>query len=450
MPRATNPMTPSLLERALSRLLRPIARVEPAEATTAALMMLVAFLLLTAYYLLKTVREPLILLEGGAEVKLYARAAQTVLMVGVVHVYGELARRFGRTKLLGLVFLFFTSNLIVFAALAYAKVRIGLAFFLWLGVFSYTVVAQFWAFAADIHTEEQGKRVFPVIGFGSSTGAVAGASLAKSLVPFGPAALMGAAATLLLVCVSLILLVERHTVTVVRASRGADAEEPLSDETAFRLLSRDKYLLLIGALVVLLNWVNSAGEYVLDRILLASAAHAHAQGMSPGAFIGSFKADYFAWYNLLGMLLQFFAVSRILVHLGVARALLFLPAFALVGYGAVTVAPLLAVVRFAKIGENALEYSLQDTARHALFLVTSRVEKYVGKTSVDTIAVRVGAILSAAVVWTGTRWGLPPAGFAMINVVLVVAWIGIVFAIGKEHARRAGETEQQIAAEPAT
>ena len=67
-----------MTRRVLATLFRPFTRVHPEEAATAGLMALTAFLLLTAYYLLKTVREPLILLQGGAEVKLYARAAQTV------------------------------------------------------------------------------------------------------------------------------------------------------------------------------------------------------------------------------------------------------------------------------------------------------------------------------------------------------------------------------------
>ena len=168
-------------------------------------MTLSAFLLLTAYYLLKTVREPLILLQGGAEVKLYARAGQALLMVGVVHLYGELARRVGRMKLLTIVFLFFISNLAVFTVLAKLDVPIGLPFFLWVGVFSYTVVAQFWALAADIYSDEQGKRLFPIIGAGSSIGAVVGGLFAKSLVPFGPHVLMGTAVVILLVCVALII-----------------------------------------------------------------------------------------------------------------------------------------------------------------------------------------------------------------------------------------------------
>src|SRR5690242_8022075 len=199
-----------MFHRLLARLLRPFTKVHPEEAVTVALMTVAAFLLLSAYYLLKTVREPLILLQGGAEVKLYARAGQAVLMVGFVHLYGELARRVGRMKLLAVVFLFFLSNLIVFAALARMNVAIGLAFFLWVGVFSYTVVAQFWALAADIYSDEQGKRLFPIIGGGSSIGAVAGGLFAKSLVPYGPAMLMSASALILLVCIALIVWVERR------------------------------------------------------------------------------------------------------------------------------------------------------------------------------------------------------------------------------------------------
>jgi len=440
--------TPSLPARVLAGALRPFAKVKPEESATAVIMTLTAFLLLSAYYLLKTVREPLILLQGGAEVKLYARAAQGVLMVGVVHVYGKLARRVGRMKLLASVFAFFISNLVIFAILATTSLRIGLAFFLWVGIFSYTVVAQFWALAADIYTEEQGKRLFPIIGGGSSIGAVAGARLAKSLVPFGPSALMGASALILVVCASLIVWTERRAGARRAKSNEPHPDEPLSGEGPFHLLARDRYLLLIAVMILLLNWVNSAGEYILDRTLLASASEAHARGISPEAFVGAFKADYFAWYNLLGVLLQLLAVSRILAHLGVRRALLFLPGFAMVGYGAAVFAPVLSVLRLVKIGENAIEYSVADTARNALFLVTSRVEKYVGKTAVDTIAVRFGAIMSGMVVWIGTRVGLPTAGFAAINVVLTATWLGLVLAMGPEHARRSEESQRELSAEP--
>src|SRR6476620_12642526 len=93
-------------------------------------------------------------------------------------------------------------------------------------------------------------------------------------------------------------------------------------------------------------------------------------------------------------------------------------------------------MRLVKIGENALQYSLQDTTRHALFLVTNRAEKFVGKTAVDTIAVRVGAIMSGVVVFVGSRLGWSIRTFAALNVGLVGVWIGFVILIGREHHRR--------------
>jgi AAA family ATP:ADP antiporter len=129
-------------------------------------------------------------------------------------------------------------------------------------------------------------------------------------------------------------------------------------------------------------------------------------------------------------------VSRILSRFGVRAALLVSPLVAFAGYGLVAVAPVLSLVRIAKVAENSLDYSLQNTARQALYLVTSRAEKYAGKTLIDTLLVRVGDVLSAAVVWAGARAGASTASFAALNLGLVALWIVAVVAIGAEHARR--------------
>ncbi|MEO6598409.1 MAG: hypothetical protein ABIQ16_00955, partial [Polyangiaceae bacterium] len=179
----------SRTDRTLSLLLRPFAKVEPAEAITVSVMAVTVFLLLSAYYLLKTAREPLILLHGGAEVKSYAAAGQAVLLLGFVHVYGWVAKRVGRMRLMIGVYLFFVANLVLFALLTRAGLAVAVPFYLWVGVYNYTSIAQFWGYASDVYTPDQGKRLFAVIGIGSSVGAVAGAQLAKSLVPLGPEAL---------------------------------------------------------------------------------------------------------------------------------------------------------------------------------------------------------------------------------------------------------------------
>ena len=52
----------------------------------------------------------------------------------------------------------------------------GVPFFLWVGIFNLMIVAQFWSFANDLYTKDQGERLFPIVAFGASLGAVVGAS----------------------------------------------------------------------------------------------------------------------------------------------------------------------------------------------------------------------------------------------------------------------------------
>jgi AAA family ATP:ADP antiporter len=234
----------------------------------------------------------------------------------------------------------------------------------------------------------------------------------------------------------------------LRSPRKRAADEPLSHEGPFHLIFRDRYLLLIAALTLVLNWCNANGEYILDRTLLASVGEAQARGLSASAFVGAFKADYFAWVNIAGVTIQLFAVSRVMKRFGIRGALAALPIVAFASYGLVVVAPILWLIRVAKVAENSLDYSLQNTARQALYLVSSRVEKYVGKTLVDTFLVRVGDVFSALVVWVGSRIGMPTRAFALLNlgIVVVCSWWSSPSA--RENARRAAESEDQIAAEP--
>jgi AAA family ATP:ADP antiporter len=427
----------------VARALRPFAPVEPAEAITAAVMTVTVFLLLTAYYLLKTAREPLILLHGGAEVKSYASAGQSLLLLGVVPAYAALARRVGRMRLVASVYLFFAANLLIFAALARAHLPIGVAFYLWVGVFSVTAIAQFWSFANDIYDAEQGKRLFAVLGIGSSVGAVAGAVIARRLAALGPQALMLGAALILGACLVLFAFVDRRERSSAGRAGRALADQPVVGDQGLSFLLRDRYLLLIAALTFLLNCVNSTGEYLLDRTLLAAAGTAAAHGVTPEVFVGQFKAEFFGWVNAIGVLLQLFAVSRVLEYAGVRRALFVLPLVASASYAFMLVAPVLALIRVGKIAENSLDYSLQNTTRQALFLVATRAEKYLGKTVVDTFVVRMGDVFSALLVLAGARLSLPPQAFAAINLGLIALWVAVVAAIAREHRRRSAEDAAQ-------
>src|SRR5213075_354964 len=107
----------------------------------------------------------------------------------------------------------------------------GIAFFLWVGVFNVMVISQLWAFANDLYTKRQGERLFPLLGFGSSLGAWAGAVAARRLIrPTGPYGLMAAGAFLLIACAALTAWINHRHIPEADSKVRDRAEQPLGKE----------------------------------------------------------------------------------------------------------------------------------------------------------------------------------------------------------------------------
>ena len=443
----------SIPERgAFVRFLNLFTEVRQGEAASALLLALNIFLILTAYYVLKPVREALILAGGGAEIKSYASAGQALLLLAAVPLYGWLASRLPRRLLINGVTLFFAGCLLVFYGLAQLDIPLGVVFFLWVGIFNLMVPAQFWAFANDIYNPETGKRLFVIVAFGASCGAVAGSYLDTLLIDsMGVYQLMLVATGILAVSLLITNGVDhrerKHRVAAAGGEAPRAEEEPLKEGNAFAMVLRNRYLLLIALLMLILNWVNTTGEYILSRTVLAAAEAAITDGSAAGRsveeFIGGFYADFFTIVNIAGLFLQLFVVSRVLKYFGVGVAITILPLIALGGYLVAAFYPVLSMVRWVKTAENATDYSLQNTVRQVLFLPTTREQKYKAKQAIDTFFVRAGDVLSAVLVFAGTTiLALSTRQFAMINILLVFAWLVLAVLVGREYRRLVSKTNE--------
>ena len=431
----------------LERVLSPIADVHRGEAATALLLTLTMFLALAGYYLLKTAREIFILSEGGAAVKSYSSAGQALLLLALVPLYGGFASRVNRTQLVQWVTLFFASNLVLFLLALGAGLRIGIVFFLWLGIFNTMVMAQFWAFAADVYTEEQGRRLFPLIGVGSSLGAWLGSVRAGQLVERvgTPRLLIGGLATLL-ICVALVRIVDRLAIRAAPTQTRQPDDKLAGGPGGFTMVLSDRYLTLIAALVLLLNIVNTSGEYLFGRYVVSTAIALHGAGPEAAAarqqFIGETYSSYFSYINLTGFLLQLFVVSRILKVLGIARALFIHPIVALVSYLVMLRAPSFEVLRWVKVADNSINYSLGNTTMQALWLPTSRETKYKAKQAVDSFCMRAGDVMQAGIVYAGELMALTVGGFAALTIAFTCGWIAVVFGLGNRLQARARKAEK--------
>ncbi len=97
----------------------------------------------------------------------------------------------------------------------------------------------------------------------------------------------------------------------------------------------------------------------------------------------------------------------------------------------------LVLVKWVKALENGADYSLVNTVRHSLFLITSREEKYKAQAVTKTFFHRAGDVLAAVFVFSCTTFlaFFSVENVAMVNVVLVLVWIIICIIIFKEHKR---------------
>lgn len=434
----------------LDRTLSLFTDVRAGEGVSALLLAANVFYLLAFYQVLKIVRDALILSESGAEAASYASAGMAAVLFVFVPAYGALASRVNRVWLISGVTLFFASHLLIFYALGSAGVRIGVAFYIWVGVFNMVAVAQFWAFANDLYTNERGKRLFPLVGIGASLGALVGAGLtAYFFKGTGPYSLMLVASFGLVVPVALTIIVHRREGHRKDATT-AEAEKPVGGPGGFELVFKQRYLLLIALMVLVYNLVNTLGGFILNKMFAEEAlrriAAGTAGGASEAAIIGTLSGTVQTIVNLLALILQAFVVSRIFKYVGVRGALFLLPAIALTGYTAIALIPAFLTVQWTKIFENSTDYSVQSTTRQALFLPTSREAKYKAKQAIDAFFVRFGDMLQAGVVYVGVQLALSVRGFALVNVVLVGVWLLLVVGIRREHRKLAGAEAMDKAA----
>ncbi len=426
------------------------------------------FLILCAYYFVKPLREGWIAISDVSglskmEVKAYSSFGQSLLLVPIVAWYGRLAQRLPRATLIGRASLFCISNMVVFWALQpgvfFEQLPVsGIVFYLWVGMFGVFVVAQFWAFAADLYDDGRGRRLLPMIAIGATAGAAGGAWIAEQLVQSGlvPTRHLLLAAILPL---GLSILLTRTVDLREGGGGGRPAAAPTGREgsqarSAIELVMTNRFLLAVAGVTLLLNWVNTNGENLLFRVVQESLArNANVQGLEVGSREALeytrdgttlFYGDFFFWVNLCALGLQAFAASRLLKYGGVGLVLLLLPVISLVSYTAMWIVPVLAVVKLMKIAENATDYSINNTARHVLWLPVPASMTYQGKPTIDTLVTRIGDGLAAVTALVGVQLlDLATDSYFIFNVALVLVWLALTFDVIRKHRELSEEAAQQ-------
>jgi len=444
----------------LERFLRLFARVRPNEGATSLILAANLFLILMAYYFIKPVREgwlAISLFSGltSLEVKAYSAFGQSLLLLAVLPIYAALAAIWTRRQLIIRTCATVVVLLVIFwlvqPELIWEEVPFaGVAFYMFVGIVSVTLVAQFWSFASDIYGENRGKRLFPLVAIGASAGGAIGAWAGQTLIE---SQLLSAFDLILLAIPPLAVAVALAVWTDKRGTYGHPTEwttarwsEPAAphNEGAYRLIARHRYLSATAVMVMLFSWIVASGDNILFGLVQESVqlslegtdATAQETARRINEATTAFYSDLYFWINTAGLLLQAFFVSRILRYGGFMALMLASPLISLTAYLSMAVAPVIGLIKAMKVAENSSNYSVNNTARHMLWLPLSKEMLYQAKTAIDTLFVRIGDGLAAVTVLVGTRIvTLEVVSFLWINVVLALFWIPLAVFLVRENRR---------------
>jgi ATP:ADP antiporter, AAA family len=432
--------------------IRPFLEIRKEELPQSVLMFGYLFLVITSFWILKPIKKSLFIgyydqtgfrwlswQMNAAQAELLAKVLNALVALLATLAFTAATNWFRREKLTALFGIFFIASYAWFAVtITQPTASTVWAFYLFGDLFSTLMVATFFAFLNDIATPEIAKRTYGFVGLGGVLGGVFGSAVAWRWI--GTFSFATWSWSCLVLSIGIIALgtaagkMTRVTVTARRGSPQAAAADPPVDYDILagaRLVFRSRYLLSIVGIISLYEFAST----LMDFQSTATIAYY----LNGNALKQQF-ANIGAITNICSMLVQLFMTGFILKHYGVKVALTVLPLVALCGSLAFLAFPLLWPGSLLSTADNAFNYSINQSAKEALYVPTSEDEKYKAKAFIDMFVQRLAKTLSVvlslgltafAVNFSSVRW------LSLITVVLVAAWLPIARYAGGEFERRA-------------
>ena len=441
-----------------------VADLAPGERAFTVLMLAYFFLVTTTFWVLKPLKKALFIQfydQRGldlfswhlvaAEGELVAKFLNMLVAIVAMVVFALLARRLRRERLSLVLVGGFVATFGLYA-LVLQQPRDGAiwSFYLVGDLFSTLMVAAFFAFLNDTVSPAAAKRLYGPIGFGGVAGGVFGALVLSTLIErLSPAAWLWVCAGLCLVVALVAAAAGRASRRLPASSRAAETKpEPRAAERrnpaleGAALVFRSRYLLSIVAIVGLYEIVST----VMDFQFTSTVAR-HLQGDA----IGAHMSRVFAITNGVSLLVQLFVTSFVMSRLGVGIALLVLPTTALVASTAFLVRPSLWVGSLLNVADNGFNYSINQSAKEALYVPTSPEEKYQAKAFIDMFVQRFAKTAGIAASlgmghWFGnsvsTRW------LSLVSISVIAVWVLAARHAGRAFDERGGAGRSEGQDEP--
>lgn len=413
MPESNNPVT---------AFLKKASKIEAHEVKATLSSFLFVVILMSAYYILRPVRDAMASDWTDAEVS-WLWTLNFFISTAVVAVYGFAVSRFRFQLLVPTMYGFFALTFVVFyfsAAASSDRTLIDKSFYVWVSVFSLFHISVFWSFMSDLFNKEQAGRLFSIIAAGASVGGLIGPSIPSFFsASLGTDNLMLIASLMLLLPIPIIFYLQSlkssdlHNVDF--NGNSASAAIGGNPFAGFKMFFSNPYLLGIGLFIFLYTGISSFVYFELKN-LLADLSRAERTAV---------WAQMDLAVNTLSIATGLFATGRIVSKFGMPVTIALVPVLICVGLLVIAISPLMAVVVGLQIIRRAGNYAVTRPAREMLFTRVDRETRFKAKPVIDIVAYRGGDTVMAWL-FTGLTQGL---GLGLAAVAIVGAGIAALWAI---------------------
>jgi len=422
----------------ISRIIRALTKVEPSEIKATVLSFLFVFSLMTAYFIIRPVRDALASDWSRADTS-FLWTLTFFFSIVAVSLYGYIISRVRFSRVVPGVYIFFALSFAAFYVGSQSiadSVLVDKSFYVWLSVFSLFHVSVFWTFMSGLFSKEQAPRLFAIIATGASAGAIVGPSIPTFFAEeIGVMNLMLVSAVILLIPVPIIGALEKLKVTELdNENLQADLSQAerlgKNPFSGFLLFVRNPYLLGIG-IFILMYVTMSTFVYMELREMLA-------------VFERPERTQIFGRIDLavnsLAIVTAIFATSRLTTRFGMATTLSIIPILMVGGWMVVAAVPVLGVLIGLQVARRAGNYAVTRPGREMLFTLVDTETRYKAKPVIDIVVYRGGDMVTAWV-HTGLRellqFGL--GGVALVGAVVAAVWAMAGIYLGRTYNKTVGD-----------
>jgi len=402
--------------------LKTASKVKEKEVKAVIFSFLFVVVLMSAYYILRPVRDAMASDWTDSEVS-WLWTLNFFISTAIVALYGVMVSKFRFRLLVPTMYGIFAISFIIFYALGSVfedRTVIDKSFYVWVSVFSLFHISVFWTFMSELFSKEQSGRLFGIIAVGASVGGLIGPSITAFFsVSLGIDNLMLIASMMLFIPIPIIFYLQSLK---AKELNNEALDIPISNQSiggnplaGFKIFFSNPYLLSIGLFIFLYTGISSFVYFELKNLL--------SDFSRPERSVIWAQMDLAV--NILAISTGLFATSRIVTKFGMPVTIAMVPIMICIGLLVLAISPLLGVVVVLQVIRRAGNYAVTRPAREMLFTLVNQETRFKAKPVIDIVAYRGGDMLTAWL-FTGLTQGL---GLGLAAVAAVGAGIASLWAL---------------------